>query len=90
MRRRGPAHLWRPEAPAAWLADSAAKALPALMLRAKELRHVRKHQPLKWSNEARAELEELQAEIRAARMLARSCLTWADVDGVQVEAEPAA
>lgn len=76
--RRKPGE-WRPEQPAAWLSDSARQALPALLLRAKELRHIRKHRPLKWTAEARAELEEVQAEIRAARSLIARPPTWEDL-----------
>lgn len=72
-RKRGE---WRPEEPAAWLSASAAEALPALLLRAKDLRRRRKAKGTAWTPEERAELAEVLADARAARALIGRKLTW--------------
>lgn len=70
----------RPPVPAKWLAEAAARDLPMLISKLNRMKFVRKRWPDKWGNEEKARMDELMADIAAARRLRHVRFEWTNTD----------
>jgi len=71
-------NIHRPERPAAWLASSAAGALPVLIRRAEQMLEFKKRNRRLWGYEQEARLREALIDIESAKHLKTARFVWVE------------